>query len=124
MNKVCTDITQSEKLLELGIDPDTADMYWRELTYSDPKRYRANVREDGMMIESPVVAFPAWSLTALLNLMPNGIEIVKDEVDTKEDIYMCCIDTEDNVSAQFFADNPLDVAFKMVYWLLLETKRT
>ena len=122
MNKICTDITQSEKLLELGIDPDTADMYWRELTYSDPKRYRANVREDGMMIESPVVAFPAWSLTALLDLMPtNGTEIVKDKADTREDIYMCCIDTEDDVFAKF-ADNPLDAVFKMVYWLLLEKR--
>lgn len=121
MNKICTDITQSEKLLELGIDPDTADMYWKELTYSDPKRYLAKVREDGMMIESRVVAFPAWSLTALLNLMPNGTEIVKDEVDTKEDIYMCCIDTEDDIF-DLFADNPLDATFKMVYWLL-ETKR-
>jgi len=28
MNKICTDINQSKKLIELGIDVSTADMYW------------------------------------------------------------------------------------------------
>ena len=28
MNKICTDIEQSKKLIELGIDMNTADMCW------------------------------------------------------------------------------------------------
>ena len=29
MNKICTSIEQSKKLIELGIDIDTADMFWK-----------------------------------------------------------------------------------------------
>ena len=28
MTKICTTIEQSKKLLELGLSPDTADMFW------------------------------------------------------------------------------------------------
>ena len=28
MSKICTSIEQSKKLIELGIDVNTADMYW------------------------------------------------------------------------------------------------
>lgn len=28
MNKICTNIEQSKKLIELGIDVNTADMFW------------------------------------------------------------------------------------------------
>lgn len=28
MNKICTSIEQSKKLIELGIDVNTADMFW------------------------------------------------------------------------------------------------
>jgi hypothetical protein len=31
MNKICTSIEQSKKLLELGIDVNTADMYYQKV---------------------------------------------------------------------------------------------
>ena len=99
MNKICTDIKQSKKLIELGIDVNTADMYWR-----DWKRNTSliSIPHVGKADENDL---PAWSLTALLALIPkysfhkleNGSIIVYHE----------CID----------ADNPLDAAFEMVMWL-------
>jgi len=70
MSKICTNIEQSKRLLELGIDPETSDMYWRELRYSEPVEYSLNYRPREMMLTSRTIAFPAWSLSALFELMP------------------------------------------------------
>ena len=69
MNKICTSIEQSEKLIELGIDVNTADMYY------------GNGNKDKLIIgewkeeEHDWDDIPAWSLTALLAQMP-GVELV------------------------------------------------
>ena len=64
---ICTDIEQSQKLVELGIDISTADMDYIPFA-NDPENYDCvinlwnNEHEDGWI--------PAWSLSALLGLMP------------------------------------------------------
>ena len=37
MNKICTTIKQSKKLIELGIDINTADMFW-DMAEPDKRR--------------------------------------------------------------------------------------
>ena len=58
--KICTSIEQSKKLTELGIDINTADIIYNifDISY---------IRHD-----TPIDKYhmPAWSLTALLRLMP------------------------------------------------------
>lgn len=66
MNKICTDIEQSKKLIELGIDVNTADMYW----WSTSKRSYIEAMDDGDFDETEG-HIPAWSLTALMNLLPS-----------------------------------------------------
>ena len=83
-----TTIEQSKKLLELGIDPKTADAWWYRTTYGevvDWKHIKWN--EEGttehlslFRIEpSSEVAIvkreeiPAWSLNALMELLPPSI---------------------------------------------------
>ena len=72
---MCTTIEQSKKLIELGIDTDTADMCYKCLgedpydlivrPYSDWKEeYKVLLRSGDAKV------YPAWSLTALLGLMP------------------------------------------------------
>ena len=58
MSKICTNIKQSKKLIELGLDPNSADM-----------------RYDGAMMEIEVpkvkyngLGIPAWSLSALWDI--------------------------------------------------------
>ena len=70
MNKICTSIEQSNKLIELGIDVNTADMYW----WYNGQRYYAETKEHNDFQKSDV---PAWSLSALLGLMPKSICIKK-----------------------------------------------
>ena len=107
MNKICTDINQSKKLIELGIDVNTADMYW----WSTSLRYYIEAMDDGDFNEAEGHV-PAWSLTALLKLMS------KSTISTPNpfcDIY-CCRNIEFDM--EFYAGNPVDAAFEMVCWLL------
>jgi len=61
MNKICTDTKQSQKLIELGIDVNTADMCWQN------NEFPIGFNDDD--------AIPAWSLSALLDLLPNHIKV-------------------------------------------------
>lgn len=78
MSKICTSIEQSKKFIELGIDVNTADMCISLFTIITngskeikqvliPLNY-SNVTE----YPTPdfIERFPAWSLSALLDLMP------------------------------------------------------
>ena len=68
MNKICTTIEQSIKLLELGIDVNTADMFW--LTTDKP---RLHVLVEDLEKYSRWDCMPAWSLSALLDVLPKFI---------------------------------------------------
>jgi len=88
MEKLCTTLEQSKKLIKLGISADTADMrygYIAPYDYSDrmfdggydevpyPKDFlKLNADFSENEYES---YFPAWSLVALLNIMPKCITI-------------------------------------------------
>ena len=72
MNSIATTVTQSKHLLELGLPKETADMSYSEEYFGKDKdgndewRWRLNackfVDVEGII--------PAWSLTALLEVMP------------------------------------------------------
>ena len=114
MAKVCTDREQSKRLLELGLNPETADMYYgylREKPELLPHRD----------VEVKALCLPAWSLGALLELMP--------EVKTEHGImqpylvggvgrrfrFMCFYKITYNTEHCY---NALDAAFEQVCWLL------
>ena len=71
MNKICTSIEQSKKLIELGIDVSTADMLWTyDFVVNDINGL--NVISEQLKPEENDI--PAWSLSALLGLMPKSIK--------------------------------------------------
>jgi hypothetical protein len=126
MNKICTNIDQSKKLVELGIDVKTADMYW----WDSSKRYYIEAMDDGDFNEAEG-HIPAWSLSALLNLMPSylfeferGIDLnIYPDLNGKgwhciympNNIYNMPKDKFRQITSN---DNPLDAAYEMVVWLL------
>lgn len=128
MSKICTTIEQSNKLIELGLDINTADMYWRELKYSAEPNFEAKIRQEGMMIESPVVYSPAWSLTVLMEVISKA-----NDFDEKD---LICSSTGYRYEMYYkkpkpndmqmhngkCCNNPLDAAFDMVCWLLENKK--
>lgn len=78
---ICTSIEQSKKLLSLGIDPSTADMWY---SYYGNSKYNPTVAYKGQqwflcqIRNSLHDDIPCWSLTALLKLLPDIIK-VKEE---------------------------------------------
>lgn len=120
MNKICTSIEQSKKLIELGIDIDTADMYW---WYSGKRYYVESMDDDDFNKESDI---PAWSLTALSELMPlineYNIEYRPIIERYKDDGWACKYYNEetrstDDVYIRRYGRTPFDAAFEMICWL-------
>ncbi len=73
---IATSPSQSQRLIACGVDPKTADMYWKE----DLGRMQLDILGskwiDGMFL---LHCSPAWSLSRLLSLLPmmindNGLQ--------------------------------------------------
>ena len=71
MNKICTSLEQSKKLIELGIDVSTADMCHEILQQEPQIVYKTHCRVKSLNDE-----IPAWSLTALLELKPKENDVL------------------------------------------------
>lgn len=63
-----TTLEQSKKLVELGLDPFTADMLYYTLTPDIP------VCKKPFIFTGQDMEIPCWSLAALISLMPNKLE--------------------------------------------------
>ena len=89
MIKDCTSVEQGRMLVALGISPSTADKCWIsiELSKDEPALYSQSweqARENRMTADrfltdiakksKPDALTPAWSLTALLDLLPSEIK--------------------------------------------------
>lgn len=103
MSKICTSQEQSKKLVELGIDVNTADMYYDCNSYGIQGKPEVAV---GKVWSKDI---PAWSLTALIGLIPK-FSLEKDI--SKNAGYELCY----NYNTTYY-DEPVDVAFEMICWL-------
>lgn len=123
-NKICTSLEQSQKLIELGIDINTADMYYDVNSYGIQGKPEVAV---GKVWSKDI---PAWSLTALLRLMPPYLFEFERGIDLN--IYpnlngkgWHCSYMPNNIESMkkdkfkqiTNGDNPVDAAFEMVCWL-------
>ncbi len=114
--KICTDIEQSQKLIELGIDVDTADMFWWHNT--EEKRYEASLIDYAFICDWDI---PAWSLSALLELIQDDIKIEKTLFD-QSDMFTHSIIGDAYQYRSHEHENLIDAAFEMVCWLLENNK--
>ena len=119
MNKICTGINQSKRLLELGLDRKTSDMYYW---------CGSGLRIGGHRAQDEDGDIPAWSLSALMGLIPSTFF-----VDSKETFYSFfmnkCVDfyhlyyKDDStdcyvIDSDVREDNLLDASYEIVVWLL------
>lgn len=131
MNKICTSIEQSQKLINLGIDISTADMRYG---YIAPYEFSDSMYDGGydpipyhkdFFIKNPMFSTEeydcelyAWSLTALLNIIPKKINFGYENDSTfvlkplENDKYLA-----DYYEVSFVKDNSIDAVFEMVCWL-------
>ena len=111
---IATSIGQSQRLLELWLDPKTADMYYPYLgagQYGDIPRVGFPIEHSGGR------DIPAWSLSALLRVLPLGTELYKMRNDAHEIYYE--IDCADATGWVGYEDSdPITAAYEMVCWLL------
>lgn len=105
MAQIGTNIEQSKKLLQLGLNPETADMCHHE--------------KDGLkcipyskITHNKCEYLPAWSLTALLSLISD----CKLHTPQKEDGQYRCYDS----THEFLSEEPVDAVFQMFVCLALE----
>ena len=121
-NKIATTVEQSKKLLELGIDEGTADMYW---WHYEKKTYLSGMYDGEFNKHEEDV--PAWSLSALLEMLPLKINVGNDlcplKIDKeynnknlKVDYGVCYLDKNSN-GVGYFKENTLDAVFEMIVYL-------
>ncbi len=106
-NKIATTIEQSNKLLELGIDEGTADMYW---WHYEEKTYLSGMYDGEFNKHEEDV--PAWSLSALMNLLPKGFVLVKDSVVEKYHLF-----SKGCMGKSTSAESPIDTVIEMIIYL-------
>ena len=119
MYKICTDIKQSKKLVELGIDVKTADMHYMYRHWEIDENTIGSQSDASIGFDSDFYCgadnsktyhyIPAWSLTTLLELIPPGNILLRDALSGK---YKCINTVDSNLY-----DNPVDAAFEMAVWL-------
>ena len=127
MNKICTDIEQTKKLIELGISIETADMTVTDYPLQNGERFKfiCNKLPNDVfpsITNGKSEKIPAWSLNALLDLMRkektsdslyfNDIVINSNnyEVNYKDSWHYIKHTTTSK-------DSLIDAAFEMIVWL-------
>lgn len=134
MVKNCTSIEQSKRLLELGLNPDTADMHYTVVGDLSASSYTEGLVNAGSIAkawhknpeELKAKVVPAWSLSALLNLTPDIIGDYVLRLDKVDGDYYIWYDEigkgwSDDMPHPS-SDNFIDVAYKNLV-LLLENKK-
>lgn len=110
MNKICTSIEQSKKLIELGIEINTADMFWDTLFAKKPE---AQVNNHHFIDEyDDEHRVPAWSLTALFKMLPCSARIERGS-----STELCCVTLSNELKSSDWYIEPIDAAFEMIIWL-------
>lgn len=150
MNKICTNVKQSQKLIELGIDVNTADMHYMYRHWEIDEETIGSQSDASIGFDSDFYYgadnsktyhyIPAWSLSALLNLLPSkftekgkyseityNIDIRKYALTENVDLHQIAYGSiKFDVDGQYsFKDmintgekeELIDAAFEMVCWL-------
>lgn len=113
-----TTIEQSKKLLELGLSPESADMFYQNDNYGTffPA---PNVKEHAAIRD---IDLPCWSIGALLKVMPQT-----NKFHTKVDIEFnrvtfepCDDDVIQDESTFHYSDGKtlIEACYNMIVWLL------
>ena len=97
---VCTSIEQSNRLVELGINPKTADMGWFKAYSLREEIYKPYIK--GYKLENYQSDIPAWSIHKL-------IEIISIDVTFKNEFIIINNNTKMFNSSTNVYDNLIDV---------------
>ena len=146
-NKIATTVEQSIKLSELGIDPSTSDMHWESVSNEEYRLALLTTKDateaiermqDSLKTTFNVKLVPAWSLNALIELLPSELELpdiyggtIKYEIRIRKyshtnelDLYQIAYATNQGLSKSWHdmvntseQEDLLDAVFEMVCYL-------
>jgi len=113
--KAFTSLEQSKKLAEI-LPLESADMYiYKDIFFGALSCFNGTtqVGEYVKLTDKENKAYPCWSLAALLDVLPDSTDIVKDKTDTENEKYMCTVGIKDDIIPTF-ANNPVDACYEMI----------
>ena len=132
-----TTIEQSKKLIELGLSPESADMFYsKRPTGKSSYSTFPDFKPEGRLEVFTKVDLPCWSLGALIDLLPPSIQTGEGmqnhyEIDirkywgNKENLYQIAYGNNRGLSEEWHdmintgeKENLIDAVFQMVWWLL------
>ena len=103
----CTNIEQSNRLVELGISPNTADMGWFKAYSLREEIYKPYIK--GYKLENHKSDIPAWSVYKLIKIISKEVTINDTSVIISNNSTNRMFSSYDNVY-----DNLIDV----IQWLM------
>ena len=145
--KIATSLEQSIKLAELGIDPSTSDMHWESLSNEEYKLAFLTTKDaiesikrkqDSLKSTLNVKLVPAWSLPALIKILPSELKLpdmyggtIKYEIRIRKyrhanelDMYQIAYATNQGLSKSWHdmvnsseQEDLLDAVFEMICYL-------
>jgi len=112
-----TSIEQSKKLIELGVDRKTSDMCYPKDAFSP------HYEEPRCVRSLAGLALSAWSLDALLKLMPKSIDdgqvYTFSLLPTWDKTWCAVYGTDDyDVAHSVEEKEPLNAVYKMLLWVI------
>ncbi len=134
---IATTPSQSRRLQECGVDPETADMSWRTILcpsdnepWSDPQLLVLPYSAAKDIYHDDYIK-SAWSLSALLGLLPKEIKVDESPYDEVQKYglliypfmggwqidYQYCIDDECHSLMCIYSTDIIEVCVKAIEWL-------
>lgn len=128
-NNVCTSLAQSRKLTELGVSEDTADMHYAFSAIGGNAFQKMIDNRAILLIGNTNSIYPyqpAWSLSALLEILPYTVITDKGDEYTlqmyKEDdvtyVFGYNHAYTDTVTIEFMHQEPINAAYDLIVWLI------
>lgn len=121
MDKICTDVKQSRRLIELGIDINTADMHYMYRHWEIDENTVGAQSDASIGFSSSFYHgadngktyhyIPAWSLSALMKMFDDEAGLARDY-----GLWYCYDNSKSHCTKHY--DNPIDAAVEMICWLL------
>ena len=131
-----TTIEQSKKLVELGLNPETADMFYSYGMNIKTKEWSYDAELMVIDEADKLCDIPCWSLGALMDLLPPSIQTGEGmqnqyEIDIRkywggeENLYQLAYGNNRGISEEWHdmintgeKESIIDAVFSMVCWLL------
>lgn len=119
MNQICTNKEQSQRLLEAGVRPETADMYLDEferLVAFEYRRIKSKAYQDTVL--------PTWSLSKLIDMIPDQIECEGYNyylfILPRDKEFTIKYSAGSNLAQSYCRESFFDAITEMIEWLIKE----